>query len=308
MATYHINRSSHLSHILNAHGWHSAKVSECADFGMWCEAGVESTLSSIDLFNGQVTRIIDDKLCMFELLSEFNLQNLTIDTFSQLPDYLRFLKSTNSAVFCFLKTTLGAGGSGVYVFNNLKDLIHTLLNKNNDDGQMIIQQGIRDVALIDNRKFKIRTYVLVTADWKTYMYKDSLIVLHQETYSPESISSAVQLSPNSGDTTMLLSDEPDLSGLNKVIEETVYKTIKCLKQKSIGIPNSGSYHLFGYDFICDSQKQIYLIETNAFPDLERRDAVGKSLSKKMMSDLKGLIIDPLVFGLTPALGGFHYLG
>ena len=304
MPTYHINRSNNLKNILDDHGWHPAGSSEIADFGMWCESGVGSRIAKCELFNGQITRLIDDKLCMFELLSEFNQQDLTLKVYSHLTDYLEYLKSTNSPVFCFLKTTLGAGGTGVYVFNNLKDLIYKLMEDNHNQGQMIIQQGIQDVPLINGRKFKIRSYVLITKNWQTYVYKDSLLVLHDEIYSPDSTSAAVQLSPNSGTTAKLLADEPGLSGLDEQIQQIAYLTIKCLKLKSANMENSGSYHLFGYDFICDANYQAYLVETNGFPNIERADQVGNSLSKQMMSDLKKLIIDPITSDLTPVAGGF----
>jgi hypothetical protein len=304
MATYHINRSRNLTKILDGYGWLPASPSEIADFGMWFGCGKESRIATCELFNGQITRLLDDKLCMYELLSEFNLQDLTLNTFSRLPGYLEFLNSTNSTVFCFLKTTLGAGGTGVYAFNNLKDLIHAILENNNDEGQMIIQQGVRNVALIDERKFKIRTYVLITADWQAYVYRDSLVVLHNDAYSPESTSPSVQLSPDCGNTAMLLNEAPGITGLDEKIYHSVNKSINCLQKKSVNMENKGSYHLFGYDFICDKDKRVYLIETNGFPNTERNDAVGRTLSEKMMLGLKRLIIDPMVLGSTPAPSGF----
>ena len=51
--------------------------------------------------------------------------------------------------------------------------------------------------------------------------------------------------------------------------------------------------------------QTYLVETNGFPDIERADQVGNSLSKRMMSDLKKLVIDPITSNLTPVAGGIY---
>ncbi len=303
-ATYHINRSRNLTEILDAHGWAEASPLDHADFGMWCAYNTQMRTAACQLFDNRITSILDDKLRMFDLLSEFNQQNLTLQVFSELSDYLHYLESTGSEVFCFLKTTLGAGGSGVYMFNNLWELIHKLLELKGSTDSMIIQQGIHDVALIDDRKFKIRTYVLVTNDWQIYSYKDSLVVVHKDLYSPESSSADVQLSPNCGNTAILLSEVPNLSGVTSQIQNIVVKTIDCLKRKTAVMTNTGSYHLFGYDFICNANLETFLIEVNGFPNTERTDSIGRSLSQRMMMDLKGLIIDPAIFGLNPKSGGF----
>ena len=160
MPSYHINRSSKLQHILQQSGWAAAAPDAVADFSMWfpCERPCQARCSQ---FDPAVTRLLDDKLNMYKLLREYGEEAITPRVFSKLPAYLEFLKQDQDGVFCFLKTTHGAGGSEVFFFNTLKALLVKLQAISDMQGTAIIQQGIRDVALIDERKFKIRTYVLV---------------------------------------------------------------------------------------------------------------------------------------------------
>ncbi len=304
---YHINRSKNLINVLEKEGWVAAESNEIADFGMWASHGADSRQARVEVFKSEVSVLIDNKLSMYELLCEYGEHDITPQVFSALPKYLEFVKSTDSPIFGFLKFTHTSGGADVFCFNKLKSLLEKVIDIREVEATAIIQQGVRDVLLIDNRKFKVRTYVLVTKDWATYIYDDSLVVLHPEPYSPDSVDPQIQLSPNDNGAVKLLNDLPELSHINGEIRDIVTKTIECLKNKSIDLENQGCYHLFGYDFVCDAGGKTWLIEINGFPSLGRNDSVGKDVSSRMMNDFKNLIINPMVLDKEPQQGGFSLI-
>lgn len=302
---FHINRSRILSRLLVEKGWRSALLAERSDFSMWCEFDDVAIESRLTCFDFQVSRLLDDKLSMYNVLKPNKGEDaITPPVFESLPAYLQFLKQNESAFFCFLKSTIGAGGDDVYCFTGLKGLVGFLAKNQDINGKMVLQHGVQDVQLIDNKKFKIRTYVLVLNDWSAYIYNDSLIVLHESPYDQDSSDKKVQMSPDTGDDIRILNEQSEHSDLVEPITKSVRESIHRLQSCSTNIPNSGHYHLFGYDLIATSDGRSQIIEVNAFPNLERQDSIGKSVSIQMMKDLFSLVINPATSGHTPQPGGF----
>ena len=57
------------------------------------------------------------------------------------------------------------------------------------------------------------------------------------------------------------------------------------------IHRDNSHELFGYDFMIDEDKNVYLIEVNASPNLDYKTNIMKEAVQKMVKDLIELIVD-----------------
>ena len=143
-----------------------------------------------------------------------------------------------------------------------------------------------------------------TANWRCYVYEDSLLVLHDAPYAADSADPSVQLSPCDGDSAQAIHAYPELADVKSQINDIAAMTTACLQHKSRLLTTFGDYHLFGYDFVCDAHYRAQLIEINGYPDLERRDEAGADIVKALMADLKTLIIDPAVSDAQPVAGKF----
>ena len=89
------------------------------------------------------------------------------------------------------------------------------------------------------------------------------------------------------------------------MQNTVAATVEALRMNMNGVNKiEGSYQLLGYDFVVDEDMSPFLIEINGFPNLNRQDQSGRSLSVQLMKDMIGVVIDPIIFGKVRNNGGF----
>ena len=305
MPSFHINRSRTLKALLEEQGWHAAGKNEIADFAMWTPEQGDERKAVCDVLDRQTIYKLDYKLSMFEILKNAGFEHLTPQTFSVLPDYLSYLKTTGETVDCFLKSNHGTNGEDVFYFNGMRPLMQKLISIREMHGTAIIQSAVKNPLLIDNKKFKVRIYVLLLKDWTTFVFSEGLIVRHLKDFDPGSMHPDVHLSPNAGDTTELLSESGLESKLGQKLRDTIVATVKSL-QISLGSadPISGTYQLMGYDFVVNSGFTPFLIEINGFPNFERRDPAGMSLSNQLMRDMIGMVINPEILGKNRESGHF----
>jgi glutathione synthase/RimK-type ligase-like ATP-grasp enzyme len=76
------------------------------------------------------------------------------------------------------------------------------------------------------------------------------------------------------------------------------KELIALSMKSIGPKMNANkrkfcFEVFGYDFIIDADKQLWLIEVNTNPCLDESSALLKQLIPRMLDDALRLTIDAI---------------
>lgn len=79
----------------------------------------------------------------------------------------------------------------------------------------------------------------------------------------------------------------------KRMKEIIEISTKAVKQKINQNERTFSFEIFGYDFIMDSEFNIYLLEINTNPGLEESSPLIKILVPRMLDDALRLTIDDI---------------
>ena len=161
----------------------------------------------------------------------------------------------------------------------------------------VIQKYIEKPLLIDNRKFDIRLWVLVSHDYRCYLFREGYIRMssYNFTIDQESIdkpfihltnNAVQQVDRNYGmheegnqmsykQASQLLLDQQGIElDFYQLIEEKITPvieiTFKSVEHQNKLNPNNKRhcFEIFGYDFMVDQDFNSWLIEINTNPCLE----------------------------------------
>ncbi|CAD8093905.1 unnamed protein product [Paramecium primaurelia] len=181
--------------------------------------------------------------------------------------------------------------------------------------QFVIQKYIEKPLLINDRKFDIRAYILLTSNLQIYFYREGQLRLATEKFDTKVQSNYVHLTNNaiqythpeygkSEEGNQYSFDQAqnifkkdfrkDILGKIKTISYTAFQTVKhkINKQK-----RKNCFEIFGMDFIIDEQYTPWLIEVNTNPSLEVTSKLLDQLFARMVNDAFRITID-LVFPQT----------
>ena len=226
-------------------------------------------------------------------------------------------------------------GRGIKIFNtleSLKSIISELMAelhsspKDIKDSQYVIQKYIESPLLIENRKFDIRVWVLVTHKLSVYFYKEGYIRTSSQTFSldDETLNNKfVHLTNNAiqkesefyskfelgnqlsfasiQDYFILNNSKIEFAGLIETMKKMISLSFAAVKKK-INLNNREfCFEVFGFDFIVDSNGKIWLIECNTNPCIELSSPLLESLIPRMLVEAFELTVDR-IFPI-PGCGG-----
>jgi len=217
-------------------------------------------------------------------------------------------------------------GKGIHIFQSLHQLNHLLGEytkgeKSNRILTFVVQKYIESPLLIDGRKFDIRVWVLLTHEMDCYLFKEGYIrtsstkfVIDKDNIDNKYIhltNNAIQMyAENYGEYEEgnQMSFSMFQEYLNSYcadrgvrVEKDVWPHIKNIIRKSIlavrrklnPANRKYSFEIFGYDFIMDSDFNVWLIEVNTNPCLEESSKLLKSLLPRMIENAFKLTVDSL---------------
>lgn len=181
----------------------------------------------------------------------------------------------------------------------------------------IVQPYINDPLLLPehgNRKFHIRTYVLAVGALKVYVCREMLALFAAKPYQPPHCvdkTSQIDLSQHLTNTcfqdesTKALSvcrywdiDEPTLdldwreSIFSQICEVTGEVFEAAAREQMVhfqAIPNA--FEIFGVDFLVDHNRNVWLLELNAYPDFKQ---TGESLQDQVIGSLFDGVVEAAV--------------
>ena len=236
----------------------------------------------------------------------------------------------NSATW-FLKHRYGVKGQAVHVFMSADDARAWLLQKGNAALEYFVCQQEVPPFLVDNRKFVIRAHVLLLTHPREqlHLHRGCICLPHSKEYTKDSQAKAVHISAAGkghpppfflGD---LQEHVPDaFQQLSDIIRD-VHGCVRDHLVPSSTVPGNsgaaagdetnsapsvakGAYHLFGYDFMIDSNGRAVLLEINANPAIASGTlhAVPATVFDAMLKDVIRLAVLPHTDGLLPQPGGF----
>ncbi|EAR86536.2 tubulin-tyrosine ligase family protein (macronuclear) [Tetrahymena thermophila SB210] len=192
--------------------------------------------------------------------------------------------------------------------------------------QFVVQKYVERPMLINNRKFDIRAWVLVTHTMDVYFFKESVIRTSGQKFNLDNnqinnhfihlTNNAVQrYADNYGEfengNQMSLANffkycqahhpnECDTSKMHQDMKNIVYHTMNCVKRKINPEDRKYTFEIYGYDFLVDDKFNIWLLEINTNPCLDESSPHLQQALPRMLDDAFKLTLD-IIFPKTKIL-------
>ncbi|CDW72755.1 tubulin-tyrosine ligase family protein [Stylonychia lemnae] len=200
-------------------------------------------------------------------------------------------------------------GTGIFVCNTLKEIRTEITSSAKQQHTHIIQKYIERPLLINNRKFDIRVYGMLTSvngNMKGYFYEDGYIRTSCKEFNLDNLQNRFIHLTN--DAVQKKSDDyGKFENGNKVSYQNFQKYLDTnLSDKNISFQaqllpqikidphrRSHCFEIFGYDFMIDDEFRVYLIEANTNPCLELSCPLLARIIPAMLDSAFRLSIDPL---------------
>ncbi|EGR29884.1 tubulin-tyrosine ligase family protein, putative [Ichthyophthirius multifiliis] len=197
-------------------------------------------------------------------------------------------------------------GRGIRTFNKLEQLLQYVSGK---ELGWITQKYLENPLTINNKKFDIRQWVIVT-DWKPltiFCYQECYLRICVDEYNEENLSNkfahlsnnCIQKNANNFqekvDETMLFQNQFEEYLFKKTNVQDFFKQ-KILKQiqniiidslvsvQNIIQPRKNSLEMYGYDFTIDEDYNVWILEVNSSPSMDYSTKVTEKLVKKVLWD------------------------
>ncbi|XP_076098476.1 tubulin--tyrosine ligase-like [Mytilus galloprovincialis] len=205
------------------------------------------------------------------------------------------------------KSAAGAKGEGIKISQDVDELIAFI---DTQAQGFIVQKYILNPFLLDgDRKFDIRCWVLLDSNYNVYFFREGVLRTASESYKPENYNDVTshltnhclqkELSANFGEYetgnelffdefNSYLKKKTRMTMDNTIIpqiKEIIKKVLLMIKDRiSTNMLGYGSFQLFGFDFLLDSQLQVHLIEINGAP----------ACAQKLLPDLARCIVQTAI--------------
>ena len=181
--------------------------------------------------------------------------------------------------------------------------------------KIIIQKYIEKPFLYKGRKCDIRIWVLITHIMKVYIFKEGHLKASSLNYNNNDFDSFIHITNYSFQKYNKLfskfekGNEISFQTFQNFINENNYfnfreeifpKIIEIVKHSVLSVRNKINtnnydycFEIFGYDFMMDEDKNVYLIEINTNPGLEISSDIIAELIPRMIDNALLLTVDEL---------------
>lgn len=167
-------------------------------------------------------------------------------------------------------------GEGIFIAQSLDDIKGFFSQSNRYGGQYLLQAYIHDPYLIDDRKFSIRRFIVLSSSGQIYLYNEGYLNLCQRKYDLLDFSLSMHLTNEHLHKDGTLNNQQVLTRywdeakyFEKSIEAYCYDLfnpwIKANKE------NRRKYGILGIDFMIDADKRLWLLEVNHGPCFPKND-------------------------------------
>lgn len=219
-----------------------------------------------------------------------------------------------------LKPAGKSRGRGIQLSARLEKILEVAVGRG-AEARWIAQKYIENPLIVNNKKFDIRQWVVVTR-WNplsAWFYQDCYCRFSFDDYDPKklknkyahltnnSISKHAEDFEEQRDETMWDSEEfqQHLAGLSlgedpwstfvqPNMKKAVFRSLESVQDAVQS--RASSFELFGYDFMLDQDLNVWLIEVNSSPDLSYSTSTTRTLVKALVEDLIKVVIDVEKFG------------
>ena len=199
----------------------------------------------------------------------------------------------------FIKSRGGTSGKGVYCKFNKE------LNEN-PGPQYIIQEEINNIDLWDDKKYVIRSYILI---WnkRVFFHKKALAFIHGQKYETKTTSHDVQVShagyasPNGAVKVKSLEKIGELKNkrrdLYPHLQELLYNTSKVICdnfKNMIEKSTNRRYLILGTDYLPIFENEKYslkIVEVNRYPNISHTNEVNRDVNERMIRDMIATMLE-----------------
>ena len=280
--TFMINRSNILKDILLDKGWIEGGASIINDFTMWDSYLSKVVNGNIMLLPRQKIRSIDIKSSFFKKLFMNNVNCFYPKTFFHIENV-----NIKENKLYFLKNSYSTDGKHVYCINSEnKDFISTIQKPK----EYILQENVENIYLLNNRKTVIRVYMIYINN-KLYLYTDGNMVLMNDIYDETNTNIHVNIQNHY--ECRNLSSLKNYNIIIKNIESQMREVAKVFNSDLYyKEDNKDIFHIFGFDYILNTNLNPYVIEVNGYPSLfkDTRENFNK-LKKHLLENMYEILIN-----------------
>ena len=213
------------------------------------------------------------------------------------------------------------------IYQNVENISNEMINKNENENKeekeykyqssiIIIQKYIERPFLYKGRKYDIRIWVLLTHKMDCYLFKEGHLKASSVNYDTNNFDSFVHLTNyslqkyNKSFSKFEKGNEISFKLFQEFINsqknpfnfyeeifpkfiEIIKHTMLCSKNK-INLNNRNyCFEIFGYDFMMDEDKNVYLLEINTNPGLEISSKIISILVPRMIEDTLRITVDEI---------------
>jgi hypothetical protein len=233
-------------------------------------------------------------------------------------------------------------GRGIHIFNDIEVMKNFIMDHINETKKykdvtsvsFVVQKYIERPLLINGRKFDIRVWVLLTHVHEFYLFREGYVrtssvafdinegnlndrFVHLTNNAIQKDSRSYGLYENGNQLSFfdfrnyikdiskseLDFDKHIFTDIKNIVKKSMYAVRKKLDSEN----RKYTFEIFGYDFILDSDFNVWLIEVNTNPCLEESSDLLKMLLPRMIDDAFKLTLDqifPNTTNIEYAIGGY----
>ena len=248
----------------------------------------------LDVIPKKIINPLANKRQLPALLTEAGIHDVSPATYLSVEEALNHQGEAVS--IWFFKSIYGTGGKNMYCVAN------EYLDGSELPSNFVIQAGVRNLSLIDGKKFTARIYVLI---WhgRVFLYRNGFLMVHAELFDEASTDYAVQIDhfgyekPDSRvKMKQLMQYEQYDAVMGRYLD--LIKRIKPVLADTIKASSQSSYILLGIDTLIQTDGNVKLIEINTFPNFvhtsEIIDQVNVPFFKAAIRTMLGESIPTLI--------------
>jgi tubulin--tyrosine ligase len=217
-----------------------------------------------------------------------------------------------------LKPSMLNNADNILLFNNVEELKVHFSNPKRLGGEHVLQRYLSNPDLIDGRKYTFRISAVITNYGGVYLYKQGYVnisaypfeddafknkKIHITNYVLDGNFSHIEQRP-----TQAIEDFPQIYLKMCEMVTTILRSVIKEAPFYLQPKNVKSFEIFGFDFIRDQNKKLWLLEVNQAPDAPtfEENKLDNILWKDFWQDIINEFVIPIAQDVPPKSGFTHY--